>query len=204
MTRKGERPRGPEGALLIGSCSGRRRCRSRNLRRGSSSGQARADVPHNCCRCRHCRVVRTIFPAPPAPTHREPAHRQAGGRAAPGRDCSCRSKAGRSPDHKRILERRWLRTGAPAGSDLHAGAVLRQPKSLGIGRRRSRAKQRKDRRGSRSTKPVELHEGVFCQPGAHGQAQILTSPGGCAPKKSPGLSSRARLLNPQSISGRTS
>ena len=55
----------------------------------------------------------------------------------------------------------------------------------------SRAKQRKDRHGSRSTKPVELHEGVFCQPGAHEQAQILTLPGVARPKKArdfrPGL-----------------
>lgn len=47
--------------------------------------------------------------------------------------------------------------GATARSDLHVGAVLRQPKALGIGRRRSCAKQRTKRHGGRSTKPWKLH-----------------------------------------------
>ena len=41
--------------------------------------------------------------------------------------------------------------GATARSNLHVGAVLRQPKALGIGRRRSYAKQRTKRHGGRST-----------------------------------------------------
>jgi len=46
--------------------------------------------------------------------------------------------------------------GATARSDLHVGAVLRPPKALGIGRRRSCAKQRTKRHGGRSTKPWKL------------------------------------------------
>ena len=47
-----------------------------------------------------------------------------------------------------------------AWPDLHMGAVLRQPKALGVGQRRSRATERKKRHGSRDTKPARCH-GIY-------------------------------------------
>ena len=66
--------------------------------------------------------------------------------------------------------------GATARSDLHVGAVLRQPKALGIGRRRSCAKQRTKRHGGRSTKPWKLrHDRTLAVSVAIARAVSLTT-----------------------------
>ena len=66
--------------------------------------------------------------------------------------------------------------GATARSDLHVGAVLRQPKALGIGRRRSCAKQRTKSHGGRSTKPWKLrHDRTLAPSVAIARAVSLTT-----------------------------
>ena len=61
----------------------------------------------------------------------------------------------------------------PARSDLHVRPVLRQPKAPGIGRCRTRAKQRKNRHGDRGTKPGEIHDTYFVSPGRTSKPKSL-------------------------------
>jgi hypothetical protein len=93
-----------------------------------------------------------------------------------------------------------LAHGAAPHGPTYVRAILRQPKALGLGGRRSGAQEHASSHRSRGMKNEIAPRRLLCE--HEGQEQVHIADFWA--KNSPGLSSRARPLSPQSISDRTS